>query len=527
MTPKKTLCAVAIAAAATSAHAVPFGTSTDAMMDGVNGVTTQVLFTIGETWAEGTANAYSPVGILDGIGAYALNDDTVRVLVNHELSSGQGAEYALANGTRHQGARVSYIDIDKNGRHVVDAGLAYDTAFGRDYNPIATDTSGYNRLCSSKFVKAGDFGFVDNLYFTGEETGGGTEYVVDADNRAIHAAPAMGVAGWENVTPLATGNANKVALLVGDDRAGQAAMLYVGDKDAVGDGSFLDRNGLKQGKLYAWVSDTGETAPSQFNTAGSLNGSWVEIDNRQDGVNDGAAGDYDGDGWATQGYLDGQKTAVGAFQFSRPEDVATDPNDGTRAVMASTGRDSIDGGADSWGTVYIFDVDFDANGDPSGTSVEIAYDGDADPNRTLRSPDNLDWDDAGNVVLQEDRSTDWSAETREASILRMLGATGAPSLLAVMDRAAVPAGQTDTDPGDLGDWESSGILDVSSLFGEDVGSLFLFDVQAHSLRGGQIDALNLVQGGQLLFLDVGSNAVPVVPTALLLLAGMPLLRRRK
>jgi hypothetical protein len=64
----------------------------------------------------------------------------------------------------------------------------------------------------------------------------------------------------------------------------------------------------------------------------------------------------------------------------------------------------------------------------------------------------------------------------------------------------VPLGQTDTDPEDLGDWESSGILDVSTLFDRDPGSLFLFDVQAHSLRGGVIDAEGLVQGGQLAFL---------------------------
>ena len=66
--------------------------------------------------------------------------------------------------------------------------------------------------------------------------------------------------------------------------------------------------------------------------------------------------------------------------------------------------------------------------------------------------------------------------------------------------ADLPVGQEDTDENDLGDWESSGIIDVSALFGESKGSLFLFNVQAHSLRGGAIDAEDLVQGGQILFL---------------------------
>ena len=71
-----------------------------------------------------------------------------------------------------------------------------------------------------------------------------------------------------------------------------------------------------------------------------------------------------------------------------------------------------------------------------------------------------------------------------------------------MDRSAVPEGQTDTEPGVIGEWESSGIVDVSNLFGEKPGELFLFDVQAHSLAEGPIGGDdNLVEGGQLAFLE--------------------------
>ncbi|MDH3296409.1 MAG: hypothetical protein OER95_18970 [Acidimicrobiia bacterium] len=39
----------------------------------------------------------------------------------------------------------------------------------------------------------------------------------------------------------------------------------------------------------------------------------------------------------------------------------------------------------------------------------------------------------------------------------------------------------DQDAGVAGEWETSGILDLSTLFGEAPGSLFLFDVQAHGI----------------------------------------------
>ena len=99
--------------------------------------------------------------------------------------------------------------------------------------------------------------------------------------------------------------------------------------------------------------------------------------------------------------------AVGAFQFSRPEDVATDPADPTRFVLASTGRGQLFP-SDNWGTTYIVDVDFS---DLTAT-LDIVYDGDdagagqfADPDFGLRSPDNLDRADDGMIYVQEDRST--------------------------------------------------------------------------------------------------------------------------
>ncbi len=208
---------------------------------------------------------------------------------------------------------------------------------------------------------------------------------------------------------------------------------------------------------------------------------------------------------------------LGGFTFSRPEDVATNPADGTQAILASTGRSSLFP-SDSWGTTYTVDVDFnDIDAGDITATLDILYDGDdagagqfEGPDFGLRSPDNLDWAQDGLIYLQEDRSVSGFGDVsgEETSIWSLDPTTRELVRVAQVDRSAVPDGsgsvpsaQTDTDPADLGDWETSGIIDVSRFFGEDPGELFIFNVQAHSLRGGEIDSEDLVQGGQLAFLE--------------------------
>ncbi|MCA9070715.1 MAG: choice-of-anchor I family protein, partial [Planctomycetaceae bacterium] len=353
--------------------------------------------------------------------------------------------------------------------------------------------------------------------------------------------PAFGRGAWENITEIDTGTTTHVAFILADDTSpfdadndsdAEAAplYLYVGQKDSNGD--FLERNGLRGGKLYVWVSTTGELTPLDFNTSGTLSGSWVEITNNLTGPpsENGSTG-YDEFGNATQRTLWAEAEALGAFGFSRPEDLAVNPNDGTEIVFASTGVDtyaidSLSGnGADTFGTLYTIKTDFTALGSPSAT-VSILYDGDADLTRALRSPDNLDWADDGFIYVQEDRAEfdtlsgevlfgPGAANGNEAGIVRIDPATGSVTRVANIDRRVVldnsisdPEDAVDVDAGDVGAWETSGILDVSTLFGEAPGTLFLFDVQAHGIEdqdgfnaGSRINDNDLVEGGQLAFLQ--------------------------
>jgi len=257
-----------------------------AQMVGLGDFETDPVFTIGQIF-EGSQGYYVPPGILDGLGAFALDEDTIRVLANHELSSEVGYAYTLANGTQLTGGRVSFFDINKETRELEDAGLAYDTIINRAGEVVdeASDLEfmGLNRLCSAQYIEANQFGnnrgLVDGLFFTGEETGGGTEFVLDPATNTLYAVPWMGRAAWENVTQLDTGTTNKVALLIGDDRGGAPLLLYVGEKGQGEGPDVLVRNGLAQGKLYVWVADSGETTPEEFNgTFSGRSGSFVEID---------------------------------------------------------------------------------------------------------------------------------------------------------------------------------------------------------------------------------------------------------
>ena len=277
-------------------------TTEAAMLSGEGGNRTVPLFTVGESLAATTgalnplsAGTYTPVGVFDGIGAYRLDADTVRILVNHEIAS--AAPYAISDGAGGSlgvgGARISYFDLDTATFAVVDAGIAIRTIHDRAGH-LVTDAAqfeipgGLRSFCSSALVEAGAFGtgrgLADRIYFAGEEASGsahphgGSEWALDVATGDLWAVPAMGRARFENVAALDTGDTSHVAFLIDDNSSGAALRLYVGTKHPGGD--FLDRNGLKDGQLFVWKSDTGELSPSDF-PSGTRAGTFIPIAARE------------------------------------------------------------------------------------------------------------------------------------------------------------------------------------------------------------------------------------------------------
>jgi len=511
-----------------------FGTiTTEApMLKGEAGFGVVPLFTVGET-LRGTTGAlnpfsagdYTPVGVPDGIGAFRLDASTVRVLVNHELHS--AAPYDVSDGAGGvvslTGARISYFDLDIDTLAIVDAGVAIRAIHDRD-GALVTGAGqleipgGLSQLCSAVLVEPSAYGagrgLADRIYFTGEEVSppahphGGSVWALDAATGDLWAMPAFGRGRWENVAPIDTGDTAHVAFLLTDDSPGAALYLYVGTKHAGGD--FLDRNGLKDGQLHVWTSDLGDLSPSDF-PSGSRAGSFVPVAVRDAG-HAGHPG-YDNAGYLDPATLAAAADALGAFSFRRPEDIASNPSSANQAVFATSG---IPSSSDNAGTIYVVSLDFADIGNTAG-HIRIAYNANFDAARQIRNPDNLDWSPDGSVYVQEDPSFSslfgpGAVNPHEASVLRIDPVTGGIVRVAEIDRSAAGLfGATDGDPGRSGAWESSGIIDVSSLFGRPAGTLFLAGIQAHTIVDGPIATAGLAQGGQLVLITApGADISPAV-----------------
>lgn len=500
----------------------------------------QPVFTMGDTILNSTgalnptsAGSFSPIGTPDGLGAFSLNANTVRIIISHEIAMPLGAglagyAFTLANGTvlDKGGSRITYIDVDKASHKIVDGGLAIARMYDRAGNVVTStsqlDLGGLDRFCSASLYEPNLFGagrgIVDRIYFAGEESGtsfgaphGGTEWALDVTTGDLWALPDFGRGEWENAAQVDTGTTTHVAFVMGDDTPGTALYMYVGVKNPAG--NFIERNGLKGGQLYVWRATNGDLTPQQFHGTGQTRaGTWVAIAARVP-ANASTTG-YDALGYKNDTVLQADADALGGFSFSRPEDLSTSPTDGTILAFNSTGRGSLFP-ADNWGDTYIVDIDF-ANINAPTASITIVYDSDDMgggqfdvPQNGLRCQDNMDWADDGFIYIQEDQAnTDgpavFGSTGKETSIWRLNPASGQITRLTMTNRDNVlPLGSSDGAVTDFGNWESSGIVDVSTLFGEAAGTLLLFDVQSHSITNGLIGSKTLFEGGQLCFLRRG------------------------
>ncbi len=200
--------------------------------------------------------------------------------------------------------------------------------------------------------------------------------------------------------------------------------------------------------------------------------------------------------------LENASDALNVFQFVRVEDIAYDKRPGMSNVVyvADSGRGATSAGGNAFTSSNgrIWKLVLDQSDPTKVTSLSILIEGDDNPVKTLgeiHQPDNLETT-PNSLLIQEDPgssqqfpfgSTDPNATT--ARIWQHSLATGMNRVVAKVNQSA-DEGPTDVDAtsvGNLGAWESSGIVDASSVFGP---GAFLVDVQAGSLviteevRGG-------------------------------------------
>ncbi len=479
------------------------------------GVTITSLLTVDD--AGSAANGYEMVGIPDGLGATVdsrlgpelqallgpivgglldfLRGDVVTVLMNHELRVEQG----IVRRHGQQGAFVSELMINRRtnrviaGQDLIDPGVQYWNYLTRSYaaapNAAGTQDDGdvfpaydarFGRFCSGDLTDPGQLfnlftfnGFRGQLYFANEETGvEGRAFAITTDGRAVQ-VPRLGLFSWENT--LAAPNRSDTTLVMGneDDAAGQL-WAYVGRKQSTFAGSPADQAGLNNGRNHVidllnegistdagFRATVGKGTPARFDLS--------DVDFDQSGVDQNAEALSEG------------------LTLNRIEDGAFDPRNRNDFYFVTTA-----GGNGPGGGLWRLRWD-DIENPAAGGTLTLLLDG----SEGLVSPDNLDVDRQGNVVIQEDPGNN----PRVAEIQAYRIADGKLATLARFDPALFTAGQ----PGFITqDEESSGILDVARQYGQ--AGTFLLDAQVHAPPANNVT--EFVERGQLMRMRVADwNAV--------------------
>jgi hypothetical protein len=214
------------------------------------------------------------------------------------------------------------------------------------------------------------------------------------------------------------------------------------------------------------------------------NGSWQrDLRNQAIGV--------DGPQWVLEYWSD----VNNVFQFVRVEDIAYDKRPGheNEVYIVDSGRgrtpsQSLDTPNFKSTNGRVWKMVLDPNDPTVVTSLTVFVEGDDNPVQTLgeiHQPDNLETAATGLLVTEDPGSSQQfpvGSTNPNATTARLwyVPFSGSQQVVAKVDQSA-DGGPTDVDgrpAGNLGAWESSGIVDASAAFGP---GAFLVDVQAHTL----------------------------------------------
>ena len=427
---------------------------------------------------------FQMIGIPDGLGAYANKDGTTTVFMNQELPNNVNSE-PIVGQPLTRGAFVSKLILGADAS-VLEGDLAYANVYMENVlvGPAATisnSTPAFARFCSGS-LSWKDAGFDRPIYFAGEETGGtntfdgkGGSAVAVFDN-AAWTLPKLGHLAWENAVARPYKGKQTVIMCLEDGDAGNCQLyMYVGRKEATRNASPLRRNGLDNGVLYVFVASTGSPTNEAGFPNGSLTGRWVAIP---------------GADTMTDVELEAASDAVGAFAFDRIEDGAFRPRNPNEFYFDTTGGSA----SNSLGRLYNLALN---PHDVLGTAqLTMMYNADqifAEGGDVAVSPDNIGVSDDYIMICEDGTAQSrvaMASKGRKGNIWRINLHTG--ELKNIVEMTAIGRDGIVTGPGV---WETSGIIDTTSMFG--AGS-WLFDVQAHSPTRAPLP--NTVEDGQLLLM---------------------------
>ena len=429
---------------------------------------------------------YQMVGIPDGLGAYGNADGTISVLLNHELRNTVTNEPRYAQGL-DRGAVVSKYILAADGS-VLSGNRAYDKVFVENtfFGPPAQDdnsTPGFSRFCSSSLAWR-EAGFDRPVYFAGEESSGAATFdgrggVLAAifDNE-LHTVPRAGRIPWENAIVRPEPGLLTVILCLedGPESPDSQLFMYVGLKDRRRGTTSMARNGLDNGQLFVFAGTNPAKNTEVTVQDGSVQGRWVHIPN--------AAA-------MTDVELEVAADAAGAFGFIRPEDGAFKPSNPDEFYFVTTG------GATGNMLGRMYRLRLNSRNVLGTATLSVIYNADqifAAGGDIAVSPDNIEVTDRYIMVCEDGTAPSrlaMASKGRQGNIWRFDTRNNyAPSLVAELEtfgRDGILVGP--------GVWETSGIIDMSSLIGSDI---WLFDVQAHAPTTAP--GRNTVEDGQLLLM---------------------------
>jgi len=507
-----------------------FHTSTPAMLKGVNGSTVKPIISVGDKLGSG----YMFEALPDGISLGKVNGKgTVDVYVNHESS-------LVPFPATRQDATNSLLS--KLRLHQKSAGVLKGSY-------AIPSSAGYQRFCSN-FAVGKAQGFERDLILTNEEARdivlrqadswhqpsvalsepnaeqAGVAVAYDVKSGAYKSIYSMGRSNHENEVAV-PGYGHPVVFTGDDTFDAPSSQLYM--LNAASGAAFWN----DQGTLHVFVSDNPAINDyGDLTTASpSVTGHFVPVPEAiaKGKVNGHEATSVDfgypappsaaipnGPQWVLEYW---SQNVAHAFQFIRIEDLAYDRTNGKVLYFADTGeprakpdattgvlkRDTTGGGPYMNGRLYKLALNA---GDPAQTATlsilpganfdDNGYNNAASPHQ----PDNVETTKTG-IYFTEDPGSHNSqpgfAGATNARVWKYDLTAHTVTVVAEVDQLTAQSGITNK-----GAWESSGIVDVSRVFGP--GS-FLIDVQAHGWdmdagTGNDAPAVPKRERGQLLLLKV-------------------------
>jgi len=537
-------------------------TDQDPMLTPVGtGVTVTPIITVGEAAGD---DGYTFEAIPDGISLKNRGKGTVEVYVNHETST---VPFPYTPAAPTEGNSQNDFDNAQLSRLI----LNQKSAGVQTGKMVITSDEDFQRFCSN-FLATAKEGFDRELLFTNEEsvdwvnrsgkawpaTIGADEarqsgVVVAHDVKTGKTRPIWGMGRHNHENSVAVPGFDDLVLLSGDDtftNSPSQSQLYsyiAPDADAVWNDA---------GSLWAFKATTaGYTKYEDFapGSSASITGDFIAVPrNIAEGRNaDGTeimAGDVgfplppndgtwqrdpsgvgiDGPQWV----LEHWSQINGVFSFIRVEDIAYDKRPGMSNVVyvVDSGRGSAPATGPTFGPGIstngrVWKMVLDPANPKHVTSMSILVEGDDHPVKTIgeiHQPDNIE-STANALYLTEDPGSSQQfnftpeqladPNRTEARLWRYDLVSGATSVVVKVDQSLDEKAGYDVDAatkGNLGAWESSGVVDASPVFGP---GAFLINVQAHTLwieKGPGDDNVaptgpdftNKREGGQLLLIRV-------------------------